>query len=307
MRKISLFPLCLLLLGAVSSVMSSCGKSSGNDRILADEISAVVKDAPCQIGVAVITNGGDTVTVNNDSVHYPLMSVFKLHQAVALGRQLDLRNTGFDTLLTVRRAELNPDTWSPMYHDYTDEQYTVTLDRMLEYLLLYSDNNVSNQLFERLCDVAATDSVIRSLGIPGSFNLTYTEAEMQAGHDKAYDNWSSPLACAALINRLYTDSVMSADKQAAVLDLLGRCETGRERIPAGFAGNDSVKMGHRTGSGYINEKGEVVAVNDVAYITLPSGRSYALAVLVRDYAGTQESAEKLIAAVSATVYSYMNN
>lgn len=165
---------------------------------------------------------------------------------------------------------------------------------------------MSNQLFERLCDVASTDSVIRSLGIPGSFNLTYTEAEMQADHDKAYDNWSSPLACAALINRLYTDSIMSTDKQAVVLDLLGRCETGRERIPAGFAGNDSVKMGHRTGSGYINEKGEVVAVNDLAYITLPSGRSYALAVLVRDYAGTQERAEKLIAAVSAAVYSYMN-
>lgn len=50
----------------------------------------------------------------------------------------------------------------------------------------------------------------------------------------------------------------------------------------------------------------MVAVNDVAYITLPSGRSYALAVLVKDYAGTQEGAEKQIAAVSSAVYTYLN-
>lgn len=293
--------------GAVAALLSlaSCSQHKAEDG-LAETIASVIKDAPGKIGVAVITDNGDTVAVNCDSVRYPLMSVFKLHQAVALGRELDSDGVGFDSVFTVRRDELNPDTWSPMLQDYTEDEFDISLAKMLEYLLLLSDNNASNQLFGRFCGTAATDSIIRSLELPSDFNISYTEAEMQADHDKAYDNWSSPLACAALINRVYTDSLMTHDRQECIRRLLDRCETGRERIPAPFTGNDSVRIGHRTGSGYVNERGEVVAVNDVAYITLPSGRSYALAVLVKDYAGTQEGAEKQIAAVSSAVYTYLN-
>lgn len=103
-----------------------------------------------------------------------------------------------------------------MLQDYTEDEFDISLAKMLEYLLLLSDNNASNQLFGRFCGTAATDSIIRSLELPSDFNISYTEAEMQADHDKAYDNWSSPLACAALINRVYTDSLMTHDRQECI-------------------------------------------------------------------------------------------
>jgi len=37
-----------------------------------------------EVGVAIIADGKDTVTVENNR-RYPLMSVFKLHQALAVG------------------------------------------------------------------------------------------------------------------------------------------------------------------------------------------------------------------------------
>ena len=50
---------------------------------LETQLKQAIKDKKAEIGIAVIINGKDTVTVNNDT-HYPLMSVFKFHRALAL-------------------------------------------------------------------------------------------------------------------------------------------------------------------------------------------------------------------------------
>lgn len=270
-------------------------------------LTEIITAAPGQTGVAVITPEGDTVTVSGDSVRYPLMSVFKLHQAIALGRILDEAGIPLDTVITIAHDELNPATWSPLLADHPEGDVSLPLTVLLDYLLLQSDNNVSNILFDRFCSVAMTDSVVRSITGDTDFRLAYTEHEMQQDHGKAYANWSSPLACAALINRLFTDSLLSAPKQQFIVAALRCCETGRERIPAAFTPADSVTVAHRTGSGYVNERGEVVAVNDVAHVMLPDGRSYSLAVLVKDFAGEQDDAERLIARISSEVYSFIKN
>lgn len=46
----------------------------------------------------------------------------------------------------------------------------------------------------------------------------------------------------------------------------------------------------------------VCATLDGGYVSLPSGRNYSIAVFVKDYAGDQEDAERLIACISETVY-----
>ena len=45
---------------------------------LETQLKQAIKDKKAEIGIAVIINGKDTVTVNSD-IHYPLMSVFKFH------------------------------------------------------------------------------------------------------------------------------------------------------------------------------------------------------------------------------------
>ena len=42
---------------------------------LETQLKQAIKDKKAEIGIAVIINGKDTATVNND-IHYPLMSVF---------------------------------------------------------------------------------------------------------------------------------------------------------------------------------------------------------------------------------------
>ena len=50
------------------------------------------------------------------------------------------------------------------------------------------------------------------------------------------------------------------------------------------------------------QQGILLAHNDVGYVTLPDGRAYALAVLVKDFDGSEAEASAVIAKVSGIVY-----
>ena len=53
---------------------------------LETQLKKAIEGKKAEIGIAVIIDGQDTITVNND-IHYPMMSVFKFHQALALDRK----------------------------------------------------------------------------------------------------------------------------------------------------------------------------------------------------------------------------
>lgn len=309
-----------IALAAVASIISSiaslmvptaCGTAvhdgadSSYSSIISDTISEIVASYPGEIGVAVIIDDSDTVAVNNRNI-YPMMSVFKVHQALALCDDFDRGGISLDTLITIRRDELDPHTWSPMMKDYPDSEFSLTVKDLLRYTLRQSDNNASNLMFGRLLGVEETDSFISTVILRRDFRIAYTEAEMSADHRRAYSNSTSPLGAAELINRLFTDSLVSRDKQDFIMRTLGECETGKDRIAAPLIDRDGVSIAHKTGSGYINEEGVLAAHNDVAYICLPNGTRYSLAVFVKDFKGNETQAAEAIAHVSAAVYSILS-
>lgn len=266
---------------------------------LEKELTAIADSAKGDVGIALIYDG-DTLTVNNDAI-YPMMSVFKLHQAVALCRMFEENGTSLDSVMTLRRSELDPDTWSPMLKDHTGEEISLPIRRLLEYTLIESDNNASNEMFVRLMSPAACDSVIAGIIPRGSFEIRFNEAEMQTDHSRAYSNRTSPLGAAILIDRLFTDTLVGKSYQDFIKSALLRCQTGPDKISAALSETEGITIGHKTGSGYRDENGRLAASNDVAFISLPDGRHYALAVFVKDFDGTDAEAAATIARISAAV------
>lgn len=266
---------------------------------LEKELTVIADSAKGEVGIALI-HDGDTLTVNNDAI-YPMMSVFKLHQAIALCRMFEENGTSLDTVMTLRRSELDPDTWSPMLKDHIGEEISLPMRRLLEYTLIESDNNASNEMFVRLMSPAACDSVIAGIIPRSSFEIRFNEAEMQADHSRAYSNRTSPLGAAILIDRLFTDTLVGKSYQDFIKSALLRCQTGPDKISAALSATEGITIGHKTGSGYRDEKGRLAASNDVAFITLPDGRHYALAVFVKDFEGTDAEAAATIARISAAV------
>lgn len=293
-----------LLLTAVAAILlTACrqptGVSSDYKAELKKELTAIADSAKGDVGIALIYDG-DTLTVNNDAI-YPMMSVFKLHQAVALCRMFEENGTSLDSVMTLRRSELDPDTWSPMLKDHSDEEISLPMRRLLEYTLIESDNNASNEMFVRLMPPAACDSVIAGIIPRGSFEIRFNEAEMQADHSQAYSNRTSPLGAAILIDRVFTDTLVGKDYQDFIKSALMRCQTGPDKISAALSEREGITIGHKTGSGDRDENGRLAASNDVAFITLPDGRHYSLAVFVKDFDGTDAEAAATIARISEAV------
>lgn len=265
-------------------------------------LCAMVDSASGTVGIAVV-GCGDTVTVNN-GVRYPMMSVFKLHQSLAVAHALVGEGRGGDTILRVSSATLDRDTWSPMLNGYGDSDFVISVRRLVAYSLISSDNNASNILFDRIVLPASTDSFIRSVARDTTFSIRYTEAQMKRSHDLAYCNYSSPLSAALLIGQVFESDIVSSTLLDSIRADLAAVTTGADRLGAVVAGEEGVSFAHKTGSGYRNAAGELMAHNDVGHFMLPYGRSYSLAVMIRDYAGSEEEASRLMARISREVYNY---
>ncbi len=290
--------------GAGTSAADATGGATFADS-LRDSLTAIAAEYTAETGIALITDSGDTVTVNNTD-KYPLMSVFKLHQAIALCHWLEERKTSPDTVVSIDRLQLNPDTWSPMLKDYAGKRIQISVRDLLRYTLTQSDNNASNYLFENFQDIASADSFIATIIPRDAFRLSVTEADMWDNHSLAYDNHSSPLGVAMLLDRLYTDSLLARGDQDFICTTLRQCATGTDRIAAPLTGKEGVTVGHKTGSGYRNPDGTLSAHNDAAFVTLPDGRHYTLVVLVKDIKGSEQQASEAIARISSAVYGMLS-
>lgn len=303
---LSMTVVCIIALAYIlfSGSAKKDGKNSLLTDILTDSISQIVSACPGEIGVAVIVNNTDTIIVNDKSV-YPMMSVFKLHQALAVCNDFDNKGLSLDTVMKINRDKLDPDTWSPMMKDHSESTISLTVKDLLRYTLTQSDNNASNLMFRQLVSVAKTDSLIATIIPRSSFQIAYTEEEMSDDHDKAYSNYTSPLGAAMLMNRLFTDNIISADKQDFIKNTLKECITGTDRIVAPLLDKEGITIAHKTGSGYTSEDGILAAHNDVACISLPNNTLYTLSIFVKDFKGNESQASQYVAHISEVVYSIL--
>ncbi len=173
---------------------------------------------------------------------------------------------------------------------------------MLEYTLKLSDNNACDILFKLTSGPQATDSCIRSIGIT-DFAITATEDDMHRDISKSYDNCTSPLSAASLINDLFIKADGTNSKIQFIRQTMLDCNTGLARIPKGI-GTDA-KIAHKTGTGVRNSQGRWIGTNDVAHIMLPDGSHYSLAIFVKDSFETPETNEAIIAEISSAIYKFL--
>ncbi len=281
----------------------SCNRTSRSTGVsLQEDLYAFIDSVPGTVGVAFVSEG-DTVTVNNGA-HYPMMSVFKMHEALAVADKLEKQGISLDTILSINRVDLDLDTWSPMLKEYTAKSFTIPVGRLMEYAVTKSDNNASNLLFRHIVSPTETDAYIRSIATDTTFCISYSESEMKANHALSYCNYTSPLSAALLIKQVMEEPIVGKNYQDSIRQYLSTVTTGQDRLGSVTEGSDIVQFAHKTGSGFRNEAGELMAHNDVGYFRLRDGRSYALAVLIRDFAGTEAEASAIIADISRRVYHY---
>ena len=272
---------------------------------LREELYAMIDTVPGTVGIAYVSDI-DTVTVNN-GVNYPMMSVFKLHQALAVAATVEKQGHTLDSMLLIHGDELDRKTWSPMLKKYTDDEFKISVRELMGYAVTSSDNNASNLLFKQIVSPRETNDFIKSIAQDTTFRICYSESEMKANHELSYLNYTSPLAAATLIRQVFEEPLVGKDNQDSIKHYLSVVTTGQDRLGAAVQDSEIELFAHKTGSGYRNEAGELTAHNDIGYFLYRDGRNYSLAVFIRDFRGSEQEASTVIANISKCVYKYHKN
>lgn len=282
----------LLTVMIAAAIMPSCLAA----QTAAERIGAIVADKPATVGVAWITDGVEHAV--NNAGDYPMMSVFKLHGAIALLRQMERCGTRPDTIIKVEAMEMMKDTYSPLLKVHPEGSFTIRLDSLLAYSIALSDNNACDIIMRMAGGTAGVNAEMRAIGLK-DYAITETEATMHADPTRSYNNRSTPLSVATLFMKLYEGGILGEPYASLLKDILLSTSTGQDKIKAALG--PSMTLAHKTGTGFRLPDGTLTADNDAGVITLPDGRRIYIAVLIRDSRLGSKANAALMAEIARTV------
>lgn len=272
------------------------------DNTLKSKLEHYIQSCHAEIGVAVIMDVHDTICVNNASP-YPMNSVLKLYQALAVADVLQKRGIALDSCILIEPKDLYPGTYSPLRDKYPSGKVSLSIAELLVYSLQPSDNIACDILFDRIVGLEETDRYIRTLGVE-DFAIRVNERDMFENHEVSRKNWNYPLAAATLIYKLFTESLYKPIDQKFLIETLVGCQTGEGRLAKPFL-QTNVVIGHKTGTGFVSSNGLPQGINDVGFVKLPTGRYYAIAVFIKSSQKNMVETEQMIADISEMVYQYV--
>jgi len=241
--------------------------SSPNLVSLEQQLRAIVGSQTSDVGVAALDlTTGETVSINGDTA-FPMASTVKVAVAAAYLSQVDHG----------RRS---------LYDKISGQ----TAYRLMERMMIHSDNQATDILIRDLGGPSALQEFIRFNGLH-NLRVDRTIARLLADKRDLWDarDSSTPLAMVEMLQRFDKGNVLKPESRSFLMDLMGRCATGKNRIRGMLPWGTRVENKTGTLNGY---------TGDVGYITLSNGRRIAVAFFARGGANRPNT----IAQAARTVY-----
>ncbi len=268
---------------------------------LQNQIEQIISGKDATIGVAIIVDGVDTISVNGNHP-FPMLSVYKFPIAFALGEYERTTTFQIPDSILITRNNLKENTYSPMRDRYSNvDSIKLSIHEILAYSLQESDNNASDVLLNLLPSKGYVTECLQRMGVEGIL-VSSTEDEMHKDVSLAYKNTSTPIAMSSLLSLF--DKEFSDNYSLLIKHLMETCETGKNRLAKPLM-KSKICIGHKTGTGFDQPNGRIMAINDVGYIPLPSGHKYSIAVFIENSGYDIDTTESLIAQISEIVFNCM--
>lgn len=262
---------------------------------------AVGKDA--RIGIAVIINGNDTVSVNGER-DFPMMSVSKFPLALTIAHWIDAHGMSLNDSITFSEAALHENTYSPMLKKYGKSRNIMSIRELLEWSLVDSDNNAADILLNYIGGTSGATSIMRQIGLSDDIVIGASEDDMHRDPYLSYLNRTTPLAMAQLFDRFNSEIRKMSQTYSDISAILEQCHTGIDRLAEPLL-TTNVTIGHKTGTGFPTPEGRISAINDCGYVNMPNGMRYSIAVFVADSGYDMAATSAIIADISKIVWEEM--
>ena len=285
----------LTILFLLFSILSFAQKAE-----LKKEISKITEGKNATVAVSVL--GIDfpfQYNNNNAEKKLPMQSVFKYHIALAVLDLVDQGKLSLDQKVFIKKSELLPNTWSPIREKNPEGNFEMPISELIEYSVAMSDNVGCDVLLRLIGGPKVVNDYIVSKGVKNT-QIVYNEELMQSAWKNQYENYTTMKSATRLLKDFYKGKILSKKSTEFLLAVMYRTSTGLNKIVEQLP--KYAKVAHKTGSSGKNDAGLTGAENDIAIITLPNGKTYAIAIFVSDSMETWEVNCKMISDISKVVF-----
>lgn len=271
-------------LGAISLVIAGCRKTPAQSPASL-ALAEIERASGGRLGVFAVDTATGKELHHRPDERFAMCSTFKWVLAAAVLRQIADGALSFDQRITFGEPDLleyAPATRKQLANGF------MTIEALAEASITVSDNTAANLLLQKVGGPAGLTQFIRDNG-DSLTRLDRDEPMLNTNKPDDPRDTTSPRAMAQLMRRLLCDQGLSEPYRARLLGWMRACETGTNRLRAGFP-HDWV-VGDKTGSGLHN------AINDVAFAS-PPGRA---PVLIAAYLSGGSSTKDVLEAAHAKV------
>ena len=285
----------LTILFLLISIFSCAQKAE-----LKKEISKITEGKKATVAVSVL--GIDfpfQYNNNNAEKKLPMQSVFKYHIALAVLDLVDQGKLSLDQKVFIKISELLPNTWSPIREKNPEGNFEMPISELIEYSVAMSDNVGCDVLLRLIGGPKVVNDYIVSKGVKNT-QIVYNEELMQSAWKNQYENYTTMKSATRLLKDFYKGKILSKKSTEFLLAVMYRTSTGLNKIVEQLP--KYAKVAHKTGSSGKNDAGLTGAENDIAIITLPNGKTYAIAIFVSDSTESYDVNCKMISDISKVVF-----
>ena len=285
----------LTILFLLISIFSCAQKAE-----LKKEISKITEGKKATVAVSVL--GIDfpfQYNNNNAEKKLPMQSVFKYHIALAVLDLVDQGKLSLDQKVFIKKSELLPNIWSPIREKNPEGNFEMPISELIEYSVAMSDNVGCDVLLRLIGGPKVVNDFLISKGSKDT-QIVYNEEIMQSAWKNQYENYTTMKSATRLLKDFYKGKILSKKSTEFLLGVMYRTSTGLNKIVEQLP--KSAKVAHKTGSSGKNDAGLTGAENDIAIITLPNGKTYAIAIFVSDSMESYGVNCKMISDISKVVF-----
>ena len=245
MRFISIL---LSLLAFVAQPAAAASSPSLNS--LEQQLNYLVAGKSADVGIAALDlNTGETVSIKGNTP-FPMASTVKVAVAALYLSQVDHGQRSLDDTINGQPVR-----------------------SLMARMLIHSDNRATDILLNDLGGPRNLHNWLQDNGVTG-LHVDRTIAQLLSAKRDLWDrrDSSTPTAMVDLLRRIYKAELIRPESRNYLLDLMARCETGKNRMKALLPGGVTVE--HKTGT-------LTGLADDVGFITMPDGHRIAVAIFTR--------------------------
>ncbi len=270
---------------------------------LENKIDLITKDKKATVGISVLgIESGFKYNKNSDK-KLPMQSVFKFHIAATVLDFVEKGKLSLDQKIVLNNLNLHKNTWSPLRDKYPNGNAGVPLSEILEFTVAKSDNNGCDIMLKLLGGTKTVQKFMDSKGVKG-FQIKYNEAEMHKNWNVQYENYSTTKSAVDVLKKFYDGKLLSKKSTDYLMKVMLSTSTGLNKLVEQLPKNTPVAR--KTGSSGKNDAGLTGAENEIAIVTLPNGKHYAIAVFVSNSTESDMINCKMVSDISKSVWDHFN-